>query len=74
MNDPLTPRDIDDDELRIYESSGTIFLNDDGFEFTEDTLISAMNSLHRMLDKMICDNAKKDLHGQETTKHATKQD
>ena len=64
MNDPLTLKDAYGDTLRIYESSGIAYMDDinPSFHFTEDTLISTINSMHRMLDHLITENAKRDVN------------
>lgn len=56
-----------DTTLRINECGATMSLWDNEglalITFTEDTCQVAINSLHRMLDHIICENAKKDLKG-----------
>lgn len=64
MNEPLLLVDKDGDTLRIYEKSGVIY-TDEGFLFTEESCVSAINSLIRMLDNIICETAR----GQATNKH-----
>ena len=70
MNDPLTLKDASGDTLRIYESSGIAYMDDvnPSFQFTEDTLISTINSLHRMLDHLITENAKRDVNARTNPK------
>ena len=51
----------------FYEETGYLYIIGQDtiteFRFTEETCMQAINSLHRMLDHIICENAKKDLKG-----------
>ena len=63
-----------DTTLSIREDSGTITISDyDGcacFLFDEDTCISTINSLHRMLSNIIDRNAKEDSEKKSAIQHA----